>query len=247
MPARRWPWQTNVWLCVVLVCCHLVSRTGVVPTFAPTERMTTEGAQLLPPSALVWVAFRRTTQTGVTDWLRGTHQFQHAQIALAVPCERWPCSLCAARRRTKPSPGGHTLTFTADQENNVHRRVDQSYQPDKWELWLLPVTPDASSHARAFLEQQVGGTFHAEAMIFNASWAPFCACLPQCCLAWAARGVRRDLINPQRRWFCTELCVAALQVLGYCPRETPCAVSPDRLMKLLRAYPQARCIQTWRV
>ena len=160
---------------------------------------------------------------------------------MVVPCgcEGLPrCTWCRQRRRAaEPWTRRHALTYTADQTDHVHLRVDQPYRAEQWELWSVSTTPEAQEQARAFLDAQVGGPFDASALYFNAFWGPWVACCPRSWLRHCARGVQRGLYNPERKWFCTELCVAALQVLGLFADETPCVVDPGRLRALLNRDP----------
>lgn len=219
-------------------------------------------------SPCVWVALRRRTDDplpapGWADWLRGTYHFSHAQITVPVPCTpalgRATCQLCDQTAATRAPPGRqHTLTYSADARRHVHHRVDVAYNGRQWELWELPLplpfsgddeeAQRATGHVedtlralREWLRQQESLRFHAEALEHNARWAPWCACCPLACVAHWALGVRHGR-QPQTAtaWFCTELCVAALQRLGFLSREVACATSPDRLAARIAAIPGAQ-------
>lgn len=196
----------------------------------------------------VWIAFRLREPdvdppATWTDWLRDTVRFQHAQIAIPVPCTpalgAAACTWCVQGGYSRSPGRDHALTFTVNRGTGVTLRVDQPYREQKWELWSLPATEDGVRRLRGWLVAQVGGACHEYALERNAFWALWCGCCPVRCALCCVVGVRRGADNPARLWFCTELCVAALQQIGYCASEQPCCVTPDRLARLVARLPGA--------
>lgn len=201
----------------------------------------------------MYVALRRA-ETGCRDacsrndpalnWLRGTYRFRHAQIVLSVLCTpaigRGTCSLCTAA--TKRSH--HTLSFTAEVEHGVRMLVDVAYRRAAWELWSVPCGEQTLRLLETWLRAQVRAPFNASAYWWNACWAPWVCWVPAGLRGRLARGTQdgRD-VTEVRPWFCTELCIAALQRTGCLEDESACGTAPDRLADLLRAVEGAQRLE----
>lgn len=196
----------------------------------------------------IGVALRKSTKPTWHDWLAGAYRFTHAQIILPAPCVpavgQPLCSLCRERQQplaAAPRDGMHRVTFKVTQETGVIRRVDQNYDLDKWEVWLIPVLLDQVRTLASWLNEQRGLKFNTAALQRYERCAPALCLLPPCCLPFCAEGVHDGRKpNPTDTWLCTELCIAALHRIGLLQRASACATAPDRLAALLARVEGAR-------
>lgn len=90
---------------------------------------------------------------------------------------------------------------------------DKVYDPKYWDFVDIPCTLEQEIELRKWCDTEVGCKYDWYGIIFS-----------------QVLGMRRE--HPTQ-WFCSEICVAMLQKLGYFMSKTPCTISPNKLYKMI--------------
>lgn len=95
--------------------------------------------------------------------------------------------------------------------------------PNEWDILFIGIDAPAEGCIRHFCDAEMGCEYDWMGII----------------LSQFARMRRED----PRKWFCSEVCAAALQQGGCIPTATPCTLSPGQLFKRLRESGAPQCAQ----
>ena len=111
-------------------------------------------------------------------------------------------------------PGGRNLACGVWQGENVFLR-HKTFGKDCWVWRTIQLPPQKVARLKAFCKKQADGKIP-----FNRSG------LFRCITPFPRP-------TDGRQWFCSELCISALQQVGFFPDEVPSAVTPSYLYDLL--------------
>ncbi len=183
----------------------------------------------------MFVACRLATEQDSCDlacvayWSRG--DVVHTELVLDERCPGVSqCKRCALQappeRSTRTTV--HRLTYvivSAPQEYaHVILCLDRHLVSNpRYRYVLIPVNGPQGEIIKSFLDQQLDKPFNYLGFYLN-----FISC---CCLGYRGGDKQRALRNS--RWFCSELCVAALQQIDILLDYRPCKVSPTQLYDIL--------------
>jgi len=105
--------------------------------------------------------------------------------------------------------------FSSDEADGGTRFKDMAMSADDWDLLAIPCSSQQEKRVRAFCEEEDDLKYDKVGIGFSFLPIP---------IGWQSAN----------RWFCSELCVAALQQIGFLTGYTPASISPNKLYKLLK-------------
>lgn len=143
----------------------------------------------------------------------------HSEIVIPYACDRLKCPYHTEKARLLNSDA-HLLTYTSHSLPRADARVsvtaDRHLLPIQTYKYIrIELNPREVAIVKEYLDQQVGKRFNYCGFFCN-----FLTCF-RC--------------RSSSRWFCSELCVAALQQVGRLTDYDPCKVSPRELFDILIA------------
>jgi len=106
-------------------------------------------------------------------------------------------------------------SFSSDEADGGTRWRNQAMSTDEWDFLDVPCTIDHVQRVAEFCDDENGCEYDMTGISFSFLPVP---------IGWQS----------STRWFCSEICVAALQQIGYMVGHTPSRVSPNALYKLLK-------------
>lgn len=116
-------------------------------------------------------------------------------------------------------------TFSSDEADNGTRWKDWKLSPDEWDFLEIPCTKEQEQEVLAFCAGEEGCEYDKVGIGFSFLPIPIG-------------------LQSARRWFCSEICVAALQQIGYLTGYTPSRVSPNALYKILKKELEERACKS---
>ena len=106
-------------------------------------------------------------------------------------------------------------SFSADESDGGTRWKDSIMDPDEWDFIDIPCNKTQEKDIRKFCEGEDGLRYDMIGIGFSFLPIP---------IGW----------QTAEKWFCSEICVAALQQIGYLVGYTPARISPNKLYKILK-------------
>lgn len=106
------------------------------------------------------------------------------------------------------------VSFSSNESDGGSRFTTIGYNERDWDFLDVPLPKDEEQRVRAFCAKENGCGYDWLGLALSFSPVAF--------------GYQSE-----NKWFCSEVCTAALQVAGYCSGFTPVRVSPNRLYKIL--------------
>jgi len=113
-------------------------------------------------------------------------------------------------------------TFSSDEADGGTRWTDRAMPSSEWDFIDIPCTTKQENRARVFCEGEDGCKYDMVGIGFSFLPVP---------IGWQSA----------EKWFCSEICVAALQQIGYLIGYTPSRISPNKLYKILKSELEAKC------
>jgi hypothetical protein len=106
--------------------------------------------------------------------------------------------------------------YSADSRNNIVRKESESNinPQDKWDYLKFLISEESSEQLKTFFEKEEGKKYDWKGIIFS-------QILP----------LKK---HDHDKWFCSELCVHLLSNIDFFFKESPEAISPNRLYDLLK-------------
>lgn len=105
--------------------------------------------------------------------------------------------------------------FSSDEADNGARFKDIAFTTDQWDCLTLPMDAHTENLVRVFCVAEKGSPYDWRGISFSFLPIP---------IGW----------QHPNRWFCSEVCAAAIQIAGYVRGHTPASLSPNGLYKLLK-------------
>ena len=106
-------------------------------------------------------------------------------------------------------------SFSSDEADNGTRWKDRAMPANEWDFLDVPTTADQEADIRAFCNGEEDCKYDMVGIGFSFLPVP---------IGWQSA----------EKWFCSEICVAALQQIGYLTGYTPSRISPNKLYKILK-------------
>ena len=92
-----------------------------------------------------------------------------------------------------------------------------------WDVYHIPTTLEEDIRVRAFCGSELGCSYDWIGILFS-------------------QFIRLQREHP-RKWFCSEICAAALQKVGLLTGAKPCTFSPGKLHKRIKEHGAVLCTQ----
>ena len=105
-------------------------------------------------------------------------------------------------------------SFSSDEKDGGTRWKDWHMSPDEWDFLNVPCTPAEEQEVAAWCAGEEGCKYDMVGIGFSFLPIP---------LGYQSAD----------KWFCSEICVAALQRIGYMRGYTPSRISPNSMYKIL--------------
>jgi len=112
-------------------------------------------------------------------------------------------------------------TFSSDEADDGARWKDWVMSPDDWDFLEVPCTAEQEKRLIEFCNEENGTKYDMRGIGFSFLPIPIG-------------------LQSEDRWFCSEICVAMLQQIGFMVGYTPSSVSPNKLYKVLKKELEAR-------
>lgn len=128
----------------------------------------------------------------------------------------WPFGGAAGRYSHSELVFSDGMTFSSDEADNGTRWKEKIENPADWDFIDIPCTEAEENRVRKFCDGELNCKYDKKGILFSFLPIP---------VGWQSKD----------RWFCSEICVAALQQIGLLVGVTPASVAPSRLHKLLQA------------
>ena len=112
-------------------------------------------------------------------------------------------------------------SFSADESDGGTRWKDSIMDPDEWDFIDIPCNKTQEKEIRKFCEGEDGLKYDMIGIGFSFLPIP---------IGWQSA----------EKWFCSEICAAALQQIGYLVGYTPSRISPNKLYSLLKSERRLR-------
>ncbi len=106
-------------------------------------------------------------------------------------------------------------SFSSDESDGGTRWKDSIMTAEEWDFIEVPCTKSQEKEIRRFCEGEDGLQYDMVGIGFSFLPVP---------IGWQSA----------EKWFCSEICVAALQQIGYLTGYTPSRISPNKLYKILK-------------
>jgi len=107
-------------------------------------------------------------------------------------------------------------TFSSDEADGGTRWKDELEKPEEWDFIDIPCNKTQEKEIRRFCEGEDGLKYDMAGIGFSFLPIP---------IGWQSA----------EKWFCSEICAAALQQIGYLVGYTPSRISPNKLYSLLKS------------
>lgn len=107
-------------------------------------------------------------------------------------------------------------TFSSDEADGGTRWKDELEKPEEWDFIDIPCNKTQEKEIRRFCEGEDGLKYDMAGIGFSFLPIP---------VGWQSA----------EKWFCSEICAAALQQIGYLVGYTPSRISPNKLYSLLKS------------
>jgi hypothetical protein len=127
----------------------------------------------------------------------------------------WPFGGAAGRYSHSELVFSDGRTFSSDEADGGTRWKNWKLSPDEWDLLPIPCSSAQEEEVAAFCANENGLKYDTRGICFSFLPVP---------IGWQS----------EERWFCSEICVAALQRIGILSGYTAASVSPNRLYKILK-------------
>lgn len=112
-------------------------------------------------------------------------------------------------------------TFSSDEADGGTRWTHKPLPRNEWDFLTVPCTEQQEQEIAAFCAKEEKCKYDMVGIGFSFLPIP---------IGWQ---------SPEK-WFCSEICVAALQQIGYLTGYTPARVSPNALYKILKQELETR-------
>jgi hypothetical protein len=112
-------------------------------------------------------------------------------------------------------------SFSSDESDGGAKWRTRNMTADEWDFLTVPCTAEEVQRVVKFCNGEDGCEYDKTGIAF--SFLPI------------ALGYQSST-----RWFCSEICVAALQQVGYLTGYTPSRISPNKLYKILKKELEAK-------
>jgi hypothetical protein len=106
-------------------------------------------------------------------------------------------------------------TFSSDERDGGTRWTTRSLDRDEWDILEVPCSAEDEQRVAAFCHSEENCRYDMVGIGFSFLPVP---------IGWQS----------STKWFCSEICVAALQQIGFLVGYTPSRISPNQLYKLLK-------------
>jgi len=167
----------------------------------------------------------------------GSPSWMSCGLMFTQPCtrDRGKCAMCQVSQDKKHSRTYHTLTVTANgEQDGVLTLVDAPFEnPDAWLFVKVPDIKGGDAFKFWKSTQVADATYNRRGLVFNfmPAWMRLCS---------GPRGVQADNdISRSQSFFCSEMICAFLQTHGYPMGLTPCTTTPQMLLaSLIKTHPQ---------
>jgi hypothetical protein len=113
-------------------------------------------------------------------------------------------------------------SFSSDETDGGTRWKDWTMTDDEWDFLDVPMTAAQEADVRTFCNSELGSKYDMRGIAFSFLPIPIG-------------------IQSADKWFCSEICVAAIQREGYLTGYTPASISPNKMYKLLKRELEALC------
>lgn len=105
--------------------------------------------------------------------------------------------------------------FSSDESDGGTRFLKGPKKGIEYDYLIVPVHSEIEALIKEFCEREDGCKYDKKGIVFSFLLIPL--------------GYQNE-----EAWFCSEICVAALQLAGYCTGYTPARVHPNKLYKILK-------------
>lgn len=128
----------------------------------------------------------------------------------------WPFGGAAGKYSHSELVFSNGTTFSSDEADGGTRWKDQIETPADWDFIEVPCTTEEEARIKAFCNGEIGCKYDKRGIIFSFLPVPIG-------------------LQSKDKWFCSEICVSALQLVGLLVGVTPASVAPSALAKMLTA------------
>ncbi len=108
---------------------------------------------------------------------------------------------------------GTTFGALQDGDMSTNYQIGKVYDPHYWDFIEVPCTKEQEEIIRKWCDSEVSCKYDWNGIILS-----------------QILGLRRSDAN---KWFCSEICTAMLQKIGYFVNIIPCTISPKKFYNLL--------------